>query len=163
MSRTSQGCDQQRPSRWESEAGASLLEVVVVFVILVAAAAAARPATLRSTVAAEHHRVVSEIAATLRHARTRAIVSNQEIAFVLQPEARTWRLGESAPRLLPAELQATMTAASALARSDGEVPLVFFPDGTASGGTLVLTGSARTARIAVDWLSGAVAISWGAP
>ncbi len=98
---------------------------------------------------ADMRQASSQVAGALRLARGRAIASNRPIPVRLDPTAGTVQLGDEEARRLPAGI--AMRAGTRL--------IVFRPDGSSSGGEVDLSGAARTASIAVNWLTGRVAVS----
>jgi general secretion pathway protein H len=140
-----------------AEAGFTLIEVLVVIVILgltvalVAARGPARNAGLEARAAA------SEVVQTLRLGRSRAIAEDRTIAVML--DLPTHRLAlDGAPR---AALPPSIPLAARMA--DGTTPrrvvFAFAPDGSATGGVLVLGMPGRRFRVSVDWLTGRVDIA----
>jgi general secretion pathway protein H len=89
-----------------------------------------------------------EIARSLRLARSRAIAQNRMVRWV--PTPRGYSLDGAATRALPADV--TMTEAGTIG---------FAADGSSSGGLITLRGGERQIAIALDWLTGRVAIAEG--
>ncbi len=139
------------------EAGFTLIEVLVVIVILgltavlVMARGPARSAGLEARAAA------SEVAQTLRLGRARAIASDRPAVVMLDLSSHALTLN-GAPR---AVLPAALPVAALLA--DGSQPRLavfgFAPDGSATGGTVVLGRPGRRIRVSVDWLTGRVDVA----
>jgi hypothetical protein len=72
-------------------------------------------------------------------------------------------VGIGAPQALPATADVSMTTARQYVRESTEARLIFFSDGTASGGTIRLTDRRQRIAIGVEWLTGAVHIERDAP
>jgi general secretion pathway protein H len=86
-----------------------------------------------------------EIARSLRLARSRAIAQNRTVTWL--PMRGGYSLDGGPPRTLPADV--ALTAAGAIG---------FAADGSSSGGLVTLRGGERQIAIALDWLTGRVAI-----
>lgn len=77
-----------------------------------------------------------DVAAAMRAARGAAIAEGRPVAFVMPA--------------LPAGMTASVTAPAG--------GIVFAPDGSASGGRVVLRNAGRDVEISADWLTGQVGI-----
>ncbi len=108
--------------------------------------------------------VAADIAAKLRAARALAIAQNREIAFAFDAQARTYAVeGTGRPEPLPPGAGLSITTARQLVRGSEEARLLFFADGTSSGGTIRLSHERRSVAITVTWLTGVVDVKWEAP
>jgi general secretion pathway protein H len=108
--------------------------------------------------------MATDIAVRLRAARSMAIAQNREVAFAFDTGSRTYGVdGLGAPKALPATVDVSITAARQYMRDSGEARLIFFSDGTSSGGTIRLTDRRQRIAIGVEWLTGAVHIERDAP
>jgi len=142
-----------------SEDGWSLIELLVVLAILALVAAIALPGTPLLGRRPSPSLVAADIAAKLRAARSLAIAQNRDISFALDTDTRTYGVaGTGAPQTLPADLDVSVTTARPHVREAKEAHLVFFSDGTSSGGTIRLTDQYQSVSVSVGWLTGAVHI-----
>ena len=140
-----------------AEAGFTLIEILVVLVILsltvvlVVARGPARNAGLEARAAA------SEVVQTLRIGRSRAIAEDRPVAVTLDLPSHRLAL-DGVPR---AVLPRWMPLADRMA--DGTEPrravFDFAPDGSATGGIVVLGMPGRRFLVSVDWLTGRVDIA----
>jgi general secretion pathway protein H len=147
-----------------ADSGVTLVEVLVVMAILALIAAIAMPSARLPSRGAPLALVAVDIAAKLRAARALAIAENREIAFALDMQARTYAVeGTGRPEGLPPGADLSVTTARQLVRDSDEARLVFFADGTSSGGTVRLSHDGRSIAITVAWLTGVVALKWEAP
>lgn len=140
---------------WHGERGFSLVELIVVIAILSIALAAAVPlaGSLRQSMAVDV--AARELALGLRTARAAAIYGNKEATFMLDGAAgQYWSDAAPARKRLPAQV-----AFSPEQRTVAEIR--FFPDGGASGGTIVLTDARRSAAIQIDALTGRASVNVG--
>nr|WP_275588093.1 GspH/FimT family protein [Oceanisphaera litoralis] len=96
-----------------------------------------------------------QTAALLRLARSQAIASGEEVTLELDSQARYSRIsGQKTPSSWPEQITVSFDD-TAHARG---AELVFFPDGSASGGTLQIAGRERRYRIEVHWLTGRISL-----
>ena len=132
-------------------AGFTLVELLVVMgimgiVLVVVVNARPKAATTRIAVTAR------AVGATLQLARAQAMASNTETVFRIDTD----RLQFGLPRSMhsfPKGMTVAMTVAETERVADvGGIR--FFPDGQSSGGEIALTLDGRSARIAVNWLTG---------
>jgi general secretion pathway protein H len=147
-----------------AENGSTLIEILVVLAILALVAAIALPGTPILGRGPSLSLVAADMAAKLRAARSMAIAQNRDVAFALDTDRRTYGVaGVGAPQTLPATIGLSVTTARTLIRESKEAQLVFFSDGTSSGGTIRLADQHQSVAIGVEWLTGAVHIERGAP
>lgn len=128
--------------------GFTLLELLVVLAIMGLMLTVAAPFTVRTVENAQLRADTRELVSDLRALRRRAIDRRETIAVTSLFE-NTRRLPGHASyraRFVPAA---------------GSEALVFYPDGTSSGGTFRLEEGGRSAEVSVAWLSGVV--TTGAP
>ena len=145
-------------TRTRTAAGFTLIEMLVVLVILgltVALIVSRGPA--RST-GFDLRATAGDIAQQLRLARSEAIATDRITRFTLDPAERRYETNGNVGPLLPPELALTMTTVT------GGTPrplaaITFAPDGSSSGGRVVLVAGANTVAVVVDWLTGRVVIA----
>jgi len=130
--------------------GFTLVELLVVLAILAIAFAIVTPSVTRAIGATGPASVTEELAVALREARAGSIVSTTPIRFTLDAAARRWKAGTREGNW------SDSVAVQMQPMPQGGDAIVFYPDGTASGGRL-LVGSGPSRRILhVDWLTGRV-------
>ncbi len=141
---------------WRRARGFSLIEVTIAVAILAAltglAATSLVPATERMRLRAE----VREIVGLMGDARTRAITSRQVGVIELDAENRRIFYGEP---VMVRQLPAVMSLR--LGDGDGNRArqrIVFYPEGSASGGVFAIGDHHRSLVVRIDWLTGRITI-----
>lgn len=123
----------------KTQAGFTLLEmlvtVAVMGIVLAVLAGFMRPHSHRL----EMEAAARDVARAMRTARGTAIAGGTQVALVL-PELPPWlTVSERAPR----------------------GGILFAPDGSSSGGQVLLSGQGQVAAVSTDWLTGRVDIHAG--
>ena len=137
--------------RSNSSAGFTLVELLVVMGIMAVVLVVvlnARPKAAATRVAV----TARAVGATLQLARAQAMQSNAETVFRIDTEKMLFGLPRSM-HSLPNGMTVAMTVAET-ERGGDVAGIRFFPDGQSSGGEIALTLEGRSARIAVNWLTG---------
>jgi len=150
-----------RTSRLDQErcAGFTLIEVVVTLAILGLAlvlVASYKPPwssglALKGT--------ASELASGLRLARSEAIASNRPVRFDLDVTGHVYRVGTGADRRLPANLSIELLTITGENRRASVGDIRFNPDGSSTGGRIILAEGTRRTAVGVDWLTGRVSVA----
>ncbi len=133
--------------------GFTLLEMLVVITIVVMLAAALPG--LRFGTDQSHEEVVREILSTLRQARAEAIRNAETTAVVFDLQQRRFGM-PGRERELAASINLTLRTAREARWATGEQSIVFFPDGSASGGSIRVERGQETSTINVRWLTGVI-------
>jgi len=148
-------------------AGFSLLELLLVAALMASALALLGGAVAGALPGQQLREASGRLAAELRATRARALATGEHQAFALDPATRRWSSGpvDGEPRRR-GELPATLTLAATVAREAQPGPdvaaILFFADGSSTGGRIVLRREAAAWRIDVAWLTGAVRVERGA-
>jgi general secretion pathway protein H len=154
--------DNPTPSRRVSpSAGFTLIEMIMVLavlgltLVLVGAYRAPWSRTLSADGAA------SQLAADLRLARSQAIASNRPVLVNVDLLGHQYRVGAGDIRHIPGELRIQLLTIANERQSEHVADIRFNPDGSSTGGRIVLADDRRRIDIGVDWLTGRVSIADG--
>ncbi|MBI1733231.1 MAG: GspH/FimT family pseudopilin [Gammaproteobacteria bacterium] len=140
--------------------GFSLLELLVVMAILALAAAVVPPVFAPALDKLQVSSAAREVAAALRLARNTAVSSGRETVLGVDVDAKRISLNERTRDLtLPKDAVITLTTADAERNSASAGGIRFFPDGSSTGGRVLLEHAARSYRIDVNWITGGVAVA----
>jgi general secretion pathway protein H len=98
-----------------------------------------------------------DMADRLKGLRDEALRRGATLALTFDPEARAYRIStDNMPHRLPEVVDRVEVSIPSVVQSDKTPPIRFFPDGTATAGTIFLRHGQRAATITVDWLTGRV-------
>jgi general secretion pathway protein H len=133
--------------------GFSLIEMLAVLAIVALATALAMPLAMRPSDALRLDAAAQDLVAALRLTRAAAIARNGDAALTIDVERRTFASPAVPARALPADLSVKLKIAEPeRARSQGGFR--FFPDGSSTGGDMLLALRGKEVKICVDWLTG---------
>ncbi|MFP2769844.1 GspH/FimT family protein [Oceanisphaera sp. KMM 10153] len=136
-----------------SQTGFTLLELLVVLTLATLLMAVVTPRFKALLPGAELKSYSRQTAALLRLARSQAIASGEEVRLELDSDARHSRItGQKKPSSWPEQIAVSFDG---IANAQG-TDLVFYPDGSARGGILHISGNDRHYRIEVHWLTGRI-------
>jgi general secretion pathway protein H len=97
------------------------------------------------------------LAQGFRAARAAAIATGEDVTVSIDPARRVFAVGNHAPVLLAPDL--AIEAPEAL-RGLGTLRLIrFAPDGSDSGGQVIVTTGGKGVKISVQWLTGQVSVT----
>ncbi len=140
--------------------GFTLLELLAVLAILALSAALILPRFSGVVQTGELKAAVRHLAATLRAARGLAVGEQRTVSVWLDVVQRQYQVeGLPTQYALPDRMAVEFTAAHTEVLGQQLAGIRFFPDGTATGGQIVLDGGLRRFHIDVQWLTGRVVVS----
>ena len=135
-------------------AGFSLFEMLVVLMILSLLTALALPNLRRAPDNLRLEAAGRKLASALRFSRVAAIARNADVVLTVDAERRSFAFSSGATIQLEPDISVQMIFAAPLRRGRGTGAICFFPDGTSSGGDILLALDQRRVRICVNWLTG---------
>lgn len=137
--------------------GFTLVELLVVLTIMMLIMSVA-PALYSAVVpGARVKESAARLAADLRLLRNSAVVSGQATEATLNPGDGTYMVStEPDVRELARNVAMAFQKPEQTEREVAPFVIRFYPDGSSTGGTIVLTSGKATARVEVSWLTGRV-------
>lgn len=135
--------------------GFTLIEMLVVLAMLAVVAALIGPAIGGALFAPTPDREARQIASILREAQTIAIRDARETSVSFD-QARQRLLLPGRERRVPAGLTLGLEGPAGARLADGRAAIRFFPDGSSTGGRIVVAAGARKTVVLVHWLTGRV-------
>lgn len=148
-----------RTGSYSTQDGVTLIELLVALILLTIAAGLATGAIRFGTRDVSVRIVANEIAAELRRVQAQAMGSNTPASFTLDLSERRY-VSEGARvvgRIGPDVSIVFRTAASEVT-SQTRASLRFYPDGTSTGGEIILRRGGETLTIRINWLSGHISV-----
>lgn len=136
--------------------GFSLLELILVLVIVglmmgVAVSALSEGPVLRKT--------SREVATSLRHARSLAILQQQETVWSMDIQSGEFGAAKQSQRKLHRKISAQINTTSSEVVSNTRGNIRFYPDGSSTGGSIELSDEREQAyTVNVEWISGRVSL-----
>ncbi|MFO0753450.1 MAG: GspH/FimT family pseudopilin [Thermodesulfovibrionales bacterium] len=139
-----------------TEKGFTLLELLIVLFLITLLLGIAAVSLSSSLPASKVNATAREIVATLKHARSLALMSGEEQVLSLDLDARRYGIEGKAFRTFPADIDIRIATPLAGEVRSGTYRVVFRPMGAADAGTIIVSNEKRTVRIEADPVAGAV-------
>jgi len=131
--------------------GFTLLEMLVVILLISLAVGLLGLGARQAVQAANERRVVGQMVDALRTTRAGAIVSGRAARTEFDLQRLTFQAPGRALHAWPPQLQVTVHTAEQVGAA-----VEFYPDGSSTGGHLLLANGSRRWRIDIGWLTGSV-------
>jgi general secretion pathway protein H len=141
----------------QSAFGFTLLELLVVLALATLLVALVPPLIGSAMPGVELKSSARRVAAGLRLAREEAIRSGRGAAFVIDLEARRFQVDGGYRRVqLPEDIDLKLEAAAAEMMDEKVGAVRFYPDGSSTGGRIVLARRGEGFQVGVQWLTGRI-------
>lgn len=134
-----------------AQRGFTLLEMLVVIVLISIAAGLVGFGLQQGLRSAKERQVVGQMVEALRSTRAKAIVNGSTEATVFDLRTLSFQAPDRPKKHWPADLQVTLHTAEHAGSA-----VEFYPDGSSTGGNLLLASGSRRWRIDIGWLTGSV-------
>jgi len=137
-----------------TSAGFTLFEMLVVLAIIGLVVALALPNLRGPPDNLRLEAAARTVASALRLSRSQAIARNADVVLTIDADRRIFESSTGPAIQLDHEISVEFIFAAPERRGRAAGGIRFFPDGTSSGGDIVLTLDKRRASISVNWLTG---------
>ena len=138
--------------------GFTLVELLIVLTLLATLSALLAPILLPSPGRQLQH-AASEVVTTLRETRRLAQRAQTRQRFFVDTEQGRYGIVDTGrDRRLPDDTTAALTTAESLLLGDSAGGIDFFPDGSSTGGRLVLGLDGHVRQIDIEWLTGRIRV-----
>ncbi len=139
--------------------GFTLIEIMVVMAILALMLVLVSPTFSTGVTGVSLKAAARTLAGSLRHARSRAIALNEEVALAIDVETRRYAIvGANTGGKLPGEGEIRLFTAQSELIDATSGTIRFFPDGGSTGGGVTFIDGERRYRVLVGWLTGQTSI-----
>lgn len=141
--------------------GFSLIELLVVLVLITGATALTATVISAGLPGQQLRGAARELAAQLRYTRAQAIVTGKPQLFFINADNREWTAPNHRHGSVPKAIEIVATSARIEQPERGVAGFRFFPDGSATGGRVLLKRDQAAWQLDVDWLTGEVTVKRG--
>jgi general secretion pathway protein H len=141
--------------RLSSDAGTTLVEALVVVTLTVMVGAIVLPAVGQSLMTLGRRQAVAVVAARLREARAGALRHDAPVVFSIAANGAAYGTSDGEVSPTPPGVTLSIPRPDNLGRGGR---IIFYGDGSSTGGSVAVSGGQRTTRIFVAPLGGAVAV-----
>ena len=139
--------------------GFTLIELIIVLVISVLGFAVLGTHISSGNQTTQLQAAARDIASALRYAQGEALITRMPVSVGVNLDNNSYRVSNANKvHTLPKELDISLVVAEE-AFAGGEGHIVFFADGSSTGGRITLEWSQQLRRVDVNWITGEVTIS----
>ena len=146
------------PTRFRSQGGFSLVEILVVLVMIALLFGLVGGSLYRSMDSVQVRKAGKSVVNALRHTRAQAIVHREERFLEVDLEARSYQAPGRDVEILPEAIELTLRTASMDILNDNRGRIRFYPDGSSTGGEITLMAGGTVWRVRVAWLTGEIVL-----
>jgi general secretion pathway protein H len=139
--------------------GFTLVELLIVLTLLAVLTAVLAPVLLPSPGRALRE-AASEVATTLRETRRHARADQKRRRFLVDTQSGQFGIEDTPSwRSLPDDMSVELTTAESLLTGETRGGIDFFPDGSSTGGRVLLGMADQSVQVDIEWLTGRIRIS----
>lgn len=138
--------------------GFTIIELLVVMAIAVMAMAVVGPNLSGGVTSTKFKAAIKDVASGLRYARNQAITQTEEAVFFLDVDEHFYTVtGRKKHYPLPEAVRLVLETAESELEEDGRGGNIrFFPDGSSTGGRIILEANEQKRLVDINWLTGQV-------
>lgn len=146
-------------SKTTATSGFTLVELLLVITIGVMAMAVVAPNLTSGNQSSTLKSAARDLASSLRFARGEALTTQADTALSIDLEENTYQVtGQEKPYQLLNDIEITLSVAQSEV-VDGMGSIRFFPDGSSSGGRIILELNDLKQTVDVNWLTGQIELN----
>jgi general secretion pathway protein H len=134
--------------------GFTLLETLIVISIIALIAGISIVRLSKPSDILRLQEVARDIVGALRLTRARAIAGNVDLVFVIEVDERTYMTSVVPIHHFSSEIEVKLNVAAPERQTPSRGGFRFFPDGSSTGGDLLLSLNGKRTMICVNWLTG---------
>jgi len=138
--------------------GFTLLELLVVISLLAMIAGIVAANLQRGSTSAQLNSQTRQLMALLRQTRTRALSESQILVMSAGEDGTRYRVGPSEEDVALPEGFSVAIQSNTQVQGFAQNQILFYPDGSSSGGQIEMHSPAGDAEIDVNWLTGEVSL-----
>ncbi|TWI56682.1 general secretion pathway protein H [Pseudomonas duriflava] len=138
-----------------AQRGFTLLEMIVVIVLVAIGLTLVSFGVTRGLDSVRVREAGRDLTLALRAVRTQAITTGQPATLDFDLSKQRYQRAGKPSQRLPAGMHMRLTTAADL-RTGRQAAIMFFPDGSSTGGNIHLEKDGRAWRVDIAWLTGAV-------
>ncbi len=148
------------PSSINYNKGFTLLELIVVLFIIVLGFSVVGINLSSGNDATKLKVVARDVVSALRFARGEALISHQEMSFIIDLAAKKYRVSRR-DKVYPIPESVSIKVVTAKSQSQGSdlTGFKFFPDGSSTGGRITLKQGKSAWQININWLTGQIELN----
>lgn len=139
--------------------GVTLVEMLAVLAVIAITMVILSPLVSQPQMRGAAMRDAAAMAAAIREARAEAISTGGGVDFTIDLRKRAYGVRNRSLAALASNSQLQFTGAKEFQDTDGVGVIRLYPDGSASGGRVVLVSGNEQNEILIDWLAGSVRVA----
>ncbi|MBL8442772.1 MAG: GspH/FimT family pseudopilin [Zoogloeaceae bacterium] len=137
-----------------TSAGFTLIELVVALSIAAFAVALVPFAAEKFFAGSEYRSTVRDLITSMRSARMMAMKTGRETVFRLDTASGTFAVGSNVAGRVPNSIEVELRVAQGEIDANGVGAIRFYPDGSSTGGSVILRREGGGLQLRVGWLLG---------
>lgn len=137
-----------------ARAGFTLIEMLVVISMLALVATIAVPFFSSNLDRLRLRTTLNELSAALQITRSAAIRRNSEIMLAIDVDRRIFQSAVISRHSFERDIDVQLIFASEVSSARSAGGFLFFPDGSSTGGTVILSMHGQEERLCVEWFTG---------